>query len=76
MIKELHHGANVLLAHFHYCCKGFRPFALDWNSAETVSMAEMDTKQVRFVRQTAIYVNINGPLSPKIVFYLCFGLLI
>jgi hypothetical protein len=60
MIKELHHGANVLLAHFHYCCKGFRPFTLNWNPAETVSMAEMDVKQVRFVRQTAVYVNING----------------
>jgi hypothetical protein len=51
MIKELHHGANVLLAHFHYCCKGFRPFTLEWNPAESISMAVLDTKQVRFVRR-------------------------
>lgn len=64
MIKELHHGANVLLAHFHYCCKGFRPFTLDWNPTETISMAEMNTKQTCFVRQTAVYVNVNGLSFP------------
>lgn len=62
MIKELHNGANVLLAHFQYACKGFKPFTLEWNPAETVSMAELDVNQTRFIRQTAVYVNLNGLL--------------
>jgi len=61
MIRELHYGANVLLAHFHYACKGFRPFTLDWDPAKTKLMADFeDAKQIYFVRQTAVHVNFNG----------------
>jgi hypothetical protein len=59
MVAELHFGANVLLAHFHYCCKGFRPFSLDWKPAESTSMATLDDEQLRFMRQTADYVDYN-----------------
>lgn len=59
MVQELHSGANVLLAHFHYSCKTFRPFDLDWKAEETTSMAELDNDQVSFVRQTASYVKFN-----------------
>jgi hypothetical protein len=60
MIKELHLGANVLLAHFHYSCKGYRPFTIDWNPELSTSMATLDDEQLRFVRQTAVYVDYNG----------------
>jgi hypothetical protein len=60
MIKELHLGANVLLAHFHYGCKGFHPFNLDWKPELSTSMATLDEKQLRFVRQTANYIEYNG----------------
>lgn len=60
MIKELHLGANVLLAHFHYGCKGYRPFSLDWKPELSTSMATLDDEQLRFVRQTAVYVDYNG----------------
>jgi len=60
MIKDLHLGANVLLAHFHYGCKGYCPFTLDWNPDLSSSMARLDEEQLRFVRQTAAYVDYNG----------------
>ena len=65
MVQELHSGANVLLAHFHYSCKTFRPFDLDWKAEETTSMAELDNDQVSFVRQTASYVKFNGIFLPQ-----------
>lgn len=60
MMKELHMGANVLLAHFHYGCKGYHPFSLDWKSELSMSMATLDERQLCFVQQTAKYVNYNG----------------
>lgn len=58
LITELHLGANVLLAYFHYCCKGFCPFDLDWDAGETTSMADLDPDQIKFVRRTAEYVQL------------------
>jgi hypothetical protein len=68
IISELHMGANILLAYFHYCCKGFRPFGLDWKSTETASMAELDSEQIQFVQKTAAYVHKNSlfPRPPRI----------
>jgi len=62
MIKELHLGANVLLAHFHYGCKGYHPFKLDWKPELSGSMATLDQNQLRFIKQTAHYVDYNGEL--------------
>jgi hypothetical protein len=64
IIEELHMGANILLAYFHYCCKGFRPFDLDWDATDTTSMAELDPDQIKFVQKTAGYVHSNSML-PK-----------
>jgi hypothetical protein len=60
IIEELHLGANILLAYFHYCCKGFQPFDLDWDASETTSMAELDAEQVKFVRKTADFVSLQS----------------
>jgi hypothetical protein len=60
LIAELHMGANILLAYFHYCTKGFRPFSLEWNAKQTVSMAELNAEQVEFVKKTAAHVKANG----------------
>lgn len=68
IIAELHIGADILLAYFHYCCKGFRPFSLDWNAAETTLMAEVDVDQIRFIKNTATYVKTNGK-RPILAFY-------
>ena len=64
MIAELHMGANVLLAYFHYGCRGQRPFTLDWNAKDTVSMAVLDDDQIKFLKRTAVYVQANGKTRP------------
>ncbi|KAH7361068.1 hypothetical protein BKA65DRAFT_547760 [Rhexocercosporidium sp. MPI-PUGE-AT-0058] len=59
MIAELHTGANILLAYFQYCCKGHRPFSLDWNAEKSLSMAALDPYQVKFIQKTALQVQAN-----------------
>lgn len=59
-VEELHNGARTLLAYFHYLNKGARPFTLDWTSAETVAMAELNAEQVRFVKETAELIRENS----------------
>jgi hypothetical protein len=51
-IQELHQGANILLAHFHYC-KGSHPFSLKRSSM--ASMAELNEDQTQFLVRTAEY---------------------
>lgn len=63
-ISEIHMGANVLLAHFHYSCKGYRVFEEGWKVEETVSMAELNTEQAQFIQKTAAYVKANSVFIP------------
>jgi hypothetical protein len=58
-MREFHAGATALLAYFHYCNRGNRPFELDWNSASLVASAGLCEEQVNFVKDTAIYVQQN-----------------
>jgi hypothetical protein len=64
IIKELHLGANILLAYFHYCCKGCQPFALDSDAAEIATMAELNPEQIDFIQKTAGYVHLNSNSPP------------
>jgi hypothetical protein len=52
-IRELHQGANILLAHFHYCNKGSYPFSLKRNFP--ASIAELNEDQIDFIVRTAEY---------------------
>ena len=52
LVEELHIGAKILLAYFHYCCKGSYPMSMDWNSPEEIALAEMDDEQVEFMRES------------------------
>jgi hypothetical protein len=52
LISQLHGGANMMLAYFHYCNKGQRPFASDLDSEE-FAMAELNQEQISFIRATA-----------------------
>lgn len=56
-------GANVLLAHFHYSCKGYRVFEEGWKVEETMSMAELNAEQAQFIQKTAAYVKANSMFS-------------
>ncbi len=52
-VEELHQGAKIMLAYFHYCNKGAHPFSLDWTVADNIAMAELNAEQVQFVKETA-----------------------
>ncbi|KAL2075043.1 hypothetical protein VTL71DRAFT_8823 [Oculimacula yallundae] len=60
MIADLHMGANAFLAYFHYVCKGHYPFTMDWNAADSVTMAALDPYQVAFIQKSAAYVKANA----------------
>jgi hypothetical protein len=60
MVEEYHTGANVLLAHWHYCNKGFKPFAPGSSAADFHALSELNPYQTTFIRKTSIYVQANG----------------
>ncbi|KAK0126871.1 hypothetical protein ONS95_008450 [Cadophora gregata] len=60
MVEELHMGVNVLLAYYHYACRGQRPFSLEWDANDAVSMAILDDDQVKFLKRTAVHVQANA----------------
>jgi hypothetical protein len=60
-IQELHQGANILLAHFHYCNKGSHPFSLKRSSM--ASMAELNEDQTQFLVRTAKYFEARSKLD-------------
>ncbi|KAI9710664.1 MAG: hypothetical protein M1820_002497 [Bogoriella megaspora] len=51
-VENLHHGANVLLAHFHYCNKGHHPFLLDWKHRQNSPLSDLVPAQVKFMSKT------------------------
>ncbi len=55
-VKELHHGSTILLAYFHYCNKGSHPLLMDWEVSLDIPLADLNTEQVRFMRETSEHV--------------------
>ena len=55
-------GAKIILAHFHYCCKGQQPFQqdFDWSSEKTRKMAHLNEEQVEFMKSYRDLVLQNG----------------
>lgn len=51
-VKEYHLGANILLAHFHYCNKGWYPFSDECKDQDLRSLADLDEEKIRFVHET------------------------
>ncbi|KAI1173498.1 hypothetical protein F4777DRAFT_557525 [Nemania sp. FL0916] len=53
MIRAIHLGAKTLLAHFHYICKGQKPFEIDWrqqpSSEAAQRMAKLSHDEVDFM---------------------------
>jgi len=58
-ISEIQLGANILLAYFHYSCKGFRVFEDGWKEEKMKSMASLNEEQAQFIQKTAAYVKTN-----------------
>ncbi|KAI1130986.1 hypothetical protein F5Y10DRAFT_288393 [Nemania abortiva] len=44
LIKAIHLGAKTLLAHFHYICKGQKPFEVDWGQQPLSKAAQRMAK--------------------------------
>jgi hypothetical protein len=45
-------GANILLAHFHYCNKGMHPFSDECTDQDLRARAGLNEEQIRFVHMT------------------------
>ncbi|KAJ4311707.1 hypothetical protein N0V84_010304 [Fusarium piperis] len=63
IIRAIHSGAKTILAHFHYACKGQRPFSMDhdWNSDEAKRMAHLDDEQIGFLMGYQYQVESKAP---------------
>lgn len=55
-------GANTILAHFHYCCKGQKPFnpEFSWDAASARKMAELNDKQLELLKRYQSLVEERG----------------
>lgn len=51
-IKELHHGATVLLCYYHYCTKPCDPFSLDWKRRYNTPFKDLPPDDVLFILET------------------------
>ena len=49
-----------MLAYFHYCIKGGKPFDMDWTQERNIKQAELNPDQVQFVAKTAQLVKGRG----------------
>lgn len=62
-MKELHHGTNILMGHFHYWIEGsFYPFTMDWSSKDKVGWEELDEEQKMFMVYTTAEVDRRGKI--------------
>ncbi|KAK6448342.1 hypothetical protein FP744_10004592 [Trichoderma asperellum] len=55
-VREYHMGANVILAHFHYCNKGRVPFSDECEDKDLRALAQLDEEKIQFVRATRALV--------------------
>lgn len=51
LLKDFHAGAKTLLAHFHYCCKGEKPFQKNWNEPAEQKSAQLNDEQKAYMIQ-------------------------
>ncbi|KAH6610519.1 hypothetical protein Trco_000539 [Trichoderma cornu-damae] len=56
-VQEYHLGANIILAHFHYCNKGVTPFSEECEDQDLRTLAHLDEDKIQFVRATRAYVH-------------------
>jgi len=59
LVKEYQIGANILLAHFHYCNKGWQPFTRDWDDPKTALLAELNAEQILFMKRTSALIKVK-----------------
>lgn len=57
-------GANILLAHFHYCNKGLYPFSDECKDKDLKNLASLDDDRIRFVHATRDYAKKHSKSHP------------
>jgi hypothetical protein len=64
IIRAILMGSKIILAHFHFCCKGQRPFSpeFDWESSGVKRMAQLDVAEIEFLKQYRVFVIEKGTL--------------
>lgn len=45
-------GANILLAHFHYCNKGMYPFSDECKDKDLRTLADLNDDEIQYVHAT------------------------
>lgn len=55
-VKQYEHGANTLLAYFHYCNKSIYPFSTTCKDRDLHSLVELDEEAIMFIHATRRYV--------------------
>lgn len=55
-VQEYHLGANIILAHFHYCNKGIVPFSEECEDQDLRTLAHLDEEKIKFVRATRAHI--------------------
>ncbi|KAK7425642.1 hypothetical protein QQZ08_007858 [Neonectria magnoliae] len=53
-------GANILLAHFHYCNKGIYPFSEGCKDQDLRTLAGLDEEKIQFVHATRAHAKQNA----------------
>lgn len=54
------HGAKILLAHFHFVCRGAVPLSVNWRDPETSNFAKLDKEQVSFLESIQLKIKESG----------------
>jgi hypothetical protein len=67
LTQKYEKGANILLAHFHYCNKGIYPFSEECKDQDLRTLAGLDEEKIKFVHATSSLAKRYGESTP--VFY-------
>ncbi|KND92033.1 hypothetical protein TOPH_03259 [Tolypocladium ophioglossoides CBS 100239] len=54
-VKEYHLGANILLAHFHYCSRSFCPLSDDCKDQTLRAQLDLDDDKIHFIKQSRAF---------------------
>jgi hypothetical protein len=58
-VEDIHHSANMLLAHFHYCNKGTHLPSLSLKNRHDSVLSELSVPEYRFVIRTVELVRLK-----------------
>lgn len=60
-------GANILLAHFHYCNKGTHPFSGECKDQDLRTLGGLDESSIKFVHNTREYAKQHRKLNQPLI---------